>query len=59
MGKFLKKSEKFWKNRGNRGGNWLEGGNGVRFSERNYAFAVRRTKRSMCAYQNDEAENLL
>ena len=36
----------------------MEGGNEVSVSERNYAFAVRRTKCWMCAYQNDAAENL-
>ena len=36
----------------------MEGGNGVSFSERNYAVRRRRTKSLKRAYQNDEAKNL-
>ena len=37
----------------------MEGGNAVSVSERNYAFAVRRTNVEKCVEQRDEAGSLL
>ena len=58
MGKFLKKSEKFWEDRENGEGNWLEGGNGATIGSGITHSPTGEQNDEKCAYPTDEAENL-